>query len=101
MFSGDKPVCRRKRPFQAKISGTMPEIDLDTLKGGTKSCGWFNHHWECLLKGLEFGNPELFITDVFGKYPRIWTLKGAGSNDVRKWYKFGALASICTIAPSF
>ncbi|KAL8457609.1 hypothetical protein ACS0TY_035465 [Phlomoides rotata] len=69
--------------------------------GGTKSCWWFNHHWECLFKGSEFGNLELFITDVSGKYPRIWTLKGAGPNDVRRWYNFGALASICTIAPSF
>ncbi|KAL8467871.1 hypothetical protein ACS0TY_031205 [Phlomoides rotata] len=68
---------------------------------GTKSCWWFNHHWECLLKGLEFGNPELFITDVSGKYLRLWILKGVGPNDVRWWYNFGALASICTVAPSF
>ncbi|KAL8550116.1 hypothetical protein ACS0TY_008806 [Phlomoides rotata] len=26
---------------------------------GVKSCWWFNHTWECLLKGREFGNPEL------------------------------------------
>ncbi|KAL8548610.1 hypothetical protein ACS0TY_007775 [Phlomoides rotata] len=40
----------------------------DELKS-VKSCWWFNHTWECLLKGMEFGNPELFITDVSGKYP--------------------------------
>ncbi|KAL8539272.1 hypothetical protein ACS0TY_001050 [Phlomoides rotata] len=74
---------------------------VDTNIACTKSCGWFNHHWECLLKGSEFGNPELFITDVSGKYPRIWTLKGAGPNDIRRWYNFGALASISTVAPSF
>ncbi|KAL8543640.1 hypothetical protein ACS0TY_004277 [Phlomoides rotata] len=50
---------------------------------------------------MEFGNLELFITDVSGKYPRLWTLKGANPNDVRRWYNFGALTSICTIAPSF
>ncbi|KAL8508575.1 hypothetical protein ACS0TY_018997 [Phlomoides rotata] len=36
-----------------------------------------------------------------GKYPRLWTLKGANPNDIRRWYNFGALASICTVAPSF
>ncbi|KAL8549826.1 hypothetical protein ACS0TY_008602 [Phlomoides rotata] len=76
------------------------EINLRPQKG-TKSCWWFNHHWECLFKGSEFGNPELFITDVSRKYPRLWTLKGANPNDVRRWYNFGALASICTVAPSF
>ncbi|KAL8532023.1 hypothetical protein ACS0TY_008576 [Phlomoides rotata] len=74
---------------------------VDTNIAGTKSCWWFNHHWECLFKGSEFGNPKLFITDVSGKYPRLWTLKGANPNDVRRWYNFGALASICTVAPSF
>ncbi|KAL8546265.1 hypothetical protein ACS0TY_006113 [Phlomoides rotata] len=28
-------------------------------------------------------------------------LKRAGPNDVRRWYDFGALASICTVAPGF
>ncbi|KAL8492729.1 hypothetical protein ACS0TY_024069 [Phlomoides rotata] len=74
---------------------------VDTNIPGTKSCWWFNYHWECLLKGLEFGNPELFITDVSRKYPRLWTLKGANPNNVRRWFNFGALASVCTIAPSF
>ncbi|KAL8456862.1 hypothetical protein ACS0TY_034916 [Phlomoides rotata] len=50
---------------------------------------------------MEFGNPELFITDVSGKYPRIWTLKEAGPNNVRRWYNFRGLASICTVTPSF
>ncbi|KAL8554346.1 hypothetical protein ACS0TY_002507 [Phlomoides rotata] len=36
-----------------------------------------------------------------GKYPRLWALKGANPNDVRIWYEFGALASICTVAPDF
>ncbi|KAL8519577.1 hypothetical protein ACS0TY_010493 [Phlomoides rotata] len=49
---------------------------------------------------MEF-RPEHFITYVFEIYPRLWALKGAGPNDVRKWYNFGALALICTIAPSF
>ncbi|KAL8461139.1 hypothetical protein ACS0TY_032566 [Phlomoides rotata] len=49
---------------------------------------------------MEF-RPEHFIIDVSGKYPRLWALKGAGLNDVRRWYNFGALASICTIAPGF
>ncbi|KAL8473227.1 hypothetical protein ACS0TY_030163 [Phlomoides rotata] len=75
-------------------------LPFDNYKG-MKSCWWFNHHWECLLKGLEFGNPELFITNVFGKYPRLWTLKEVGPNNVRRWYNFRALVSICTIGPSF
>ncbi|KAL8502304.1 hypothetical protein ACS0TY_021442 [Phlomoides rotata] len=45
---------------------------VDTNIASTKSCWRFNHHWEFLLKGLEFGNPELFITDVSGKHPRLW-----------------------------
>ncbi|KAL8520315.1 hypothetical protein ACS0TY_011021 [Phlomoides rotata] len=56
--------------------------------------------WENLLKGVEF-RPEHFITDVSGKYPRLWALRGAAPNDVRRWYDFGALASIRTLAPSF
>ncbi|KAL8476971.1 hypothetical protein ACS0TY_029318 [Phlomoides rotata] len=50
---------------------------------------------------MEFENPELFVTDVAGKYPRLWALKGANPIDVLIWYTFGALASICTIAPGF
>ncbi|KAL8483277.1 hypothetical protein ACS0TY_026095 [Phlomoides rotata] len=49
---------------------------------------------------MEF-KPEHFITYVSGKYPRLWALKGANPIDVRKWYGFGALASICIVAPSF
>ncbi|KAL8494370.1 hypothetical protein ACS0TY_025255 [Phlomoides rotata] len=52
-------------------------------------------------KGTEFRNPELFITDVSGKYPRLWALKRVDPNDVRMWCNFGALASICTIAPNW
>ncbi|KAL8500516.1 hypothetical protein ACS0TY_020198 [Phlomoides rotata] len=53
-----------------------------------------------LLKGMEF-NTTHFITDVSGKYPRLWALKGAHPVTVNRWYKFGALALIRTIAPSF
>ncbi|KAL8510315.1 hypothetical protein ACS0TY_017211 [Phlomoides rotata] len=49
---------------------------------------------------MEF-RPEHFITDVSEKYPRLWALKGANPNDVRRWYVFGALASICTVALGF
>ncbi|KAL8523406.1 hypothetical protein ACS0TY_013387 [Phlomoides rotata] len=49
---------------------------------------------------MEF-RPKHFITDVSGKYPRLWALKGVNPNDVRRWYGFGALTSICTIAPGF
>ncbi|KAL8505777.1 hypothetical protein ACS0TY_016842 [Phlomoides rotata] len=51
-----------------------------------------------LLKGMEFDTAH-FITDVSGKYPRLWALKGAHLVTVNRWYKFGALASIRTIAP--
>ncbi|KAL8493728.1 hypothetical protein ACS0TY_024782 [Phlomoides rotata] len=51
-----------------------------------------------LLKGMEF-DTAYFITDVSGKYPRLWALKGAHPVTVNRWYKFGVLASICTIAP--
>ncbi|KAL8536056.1 hypothetical protein ACS0TY_011622 [Phlomoides rotata] len=53
-----------------------------------------------LLKGMEF-DATYFITDVSGKYPRLWALKGAYPVTVNRWYKFGALTSIRTIAPSF
>ncbi|KAL8487116.1 hypothetical protein ACS0TY_023696 [Phlomoides rotata] len=51
-----------------------------------------------LLKGMEFDTAH-FITDVSGKYPRLWALKGAHPVTVNRWYKFGVLASIRTIAP--
>ncbi|KAL8496729.1 hypothetical protein ACS0TY_020413 [Phlomoides rotata] len=38
---------------------------------------------------------------LVGKYPRLWALKGAHPVTVNRWYKFGSLASIITIAPSF
>ncbi|KAL8533994.1 hypothetical protein ACS0TY_010133 [Phlomoides rotata] len=44
---------------------------------------------------------EHFITDVSRKYPRLWALKGMDPNDVRRWYNFGALALIRTVAPGF
>ncbi|KAL8459275.1 hypothetical protein ACS0TY_036673 [Phlomoides rotata] len=49
---------------------------------------------------MEF-DTTYFITDVSGKYPRLWALKGAHPVTVNRWYKFGALASIRTIAPKF
>ncbi|KAL8548890.1 hypothetical protein ACS0TY_007958 [Phlomoides rotata] len=45
--------------------------------------------------------PEHFITNVSGKYPQLWALKGTNPINVRRWYKFGALASICTVAPVY
>ncbi|KAL8488166.1 hypothetical protein ACS0TY_024450 [Phlomoides rotata] len=53
-----------------------------------------------LLKGMEFDTTH-FITDVSGKYPRPWALKGAHLVTVKRWYKFGALALIRTVTPSF
>ncbi|KAL8540332.1 hypothetical protein ACS0TY_001802 [Phlomoides rotata] len=53
-----------------------------------------------LLKGMEFDTAH-FITDVSGKYPRLWALNGAHPVTVNRWYKFGILASIRTVAPSF
>ncbi|KAL8513218.1 hypothetical protein ACS0TY_019429 [Phlomoides rotata] len=41
-----------------------------------KSFWFFNNTWENLLKGVEF-RPKHFITGVYGKYPRLWALKGA------------------------
>ncbi|KAL8540102.1 hypothetical protein ACS0TY_001624 [Phlomoides rotata] len=35
------------------------------------------------------------------KYPRLWALRGAHSMTFNRWYKFGALNSIRTVAPSF
>ncbi|KAL8540536.1 hypothetical protein ACS0TY_001972 [Phlomoides rotata] len=49
---------------------------------------------------MEFDTAH-FITDVSGKYPRLWALKGAHPVIVNRWYKFGALALIRTVAPSF
>ncbi|KAL8527561.1 hypothetical protein ACS0TY_005426 [Phlomoides rotata] len=53
-----------------------------------------------LLKGMEFDTAH-FITDVSRKYHRLWALKGAHPVTVNMWYKFGVLALIRTIAPSF
>ncbi|KAL8510608.1 hypothetical protein ACS0TY_017433 [Phlomoides rotata] len=83
------------------------EIILRPQKGpkpadtNTAGSHWFfNHAWEMLLKGKEFDMAH-FITDVSGKYPRLWALKGAHPVTVNRWYKFGVLASIRTIAPGF
>ncbi|KAL8526532.1 hypothetical protein ACS0TY_015650 [Phlomoides rotata] len=83
------------------------EISLRPQKGpkpadtNTAGSHWFfNHAWEMLLKGMEFDTAH-FITDVSGKYPRLWALKGAHPVIVNRWYKFGVLASIRTIAPGF
>ncbi|KAL8531836.1 hypothetical protein ACS0TY_008439 [Phlomoides rotata] len=83
------------------------EISLRPQKGpkpadtNTAGSHWFfNHAWEMLLKGMEFDTAH-FITDVSGKYPRLWALKGAHPMTVNRWYKFGVLASIRTIAPGF
>ncbi|KAL8493902.1 hypothetical protein ACS0TY_024894 [Phlomoides rotata] len=56
--------------------------------------------WENLLKGVEFDATH-FITNVFEKYPRLWALKGAHPVTANRWYKFGALASIRTVALGF
>ncbi|KAL8514815.1 hypothetical protein ACS0TY_013778 [Phlomoides rotata] len=73
---------------------------VDTNITSFKSCWWFNNTWESLLKGMEF-RQEHFITDVSEKYPRLWALKRANPINVNRWYKFGTLPSICTIAPGF
>ncbi|KAL8518568.1 hypothetical protein ACS0TY_009796 [Phlomoides rotata] len=44
-------------------------------------------------EGLKHVQNRLILT--------LQALKGANPIDVNKWYKFGALASICTIAPGF
>ncbi|KAL8518328.1 hypothetical protein ACS0TY_009628 [Phlomoides rotata] len=49
---------------------------VDTNIAGVKSFWFFNNTWESLINGMEFDAAH-FITDVSGKYPRLWTLKGA------------------------
>ncbi|KAL8480683.1 hypothetical protein ACS0TY_027286 [Phlomoides rotata] len=73
---------------------------VDTNVTSVKSCWFFNNTWENLLKGVEF-DAEHFITDVSGKYPKLWALKGAHPVNVNRWYKFRALASIRTVALGF
>ncbi|KAL8540015.1 hypothetical protein ACS0TY_001565 [Phlomoides rotata] len=89
--------------FKKEEINLMPQTGpkrVDTNIAGLKSCWWYNSTWEDLLKGSGF-RPEHFITDVSGKYPRLWELKGANPIDVNRWYKFGALASIYIVAPDF
>ncbi|KAL8470647.1 hypothetical protein ACS0TY_033271 [Phlomoides rotata] len=52
------------------------------------------------VAGVKFDATH-FITDVSGKYPRLWALKGAHLVIVNRKYKFRALASIRTVAPGF
>ncbi|KAL8503268.1 hypothetical protein ACS0TY_022126 [Phlomoides rotata] len=88
---------------QPSTSGVKEgEISLRPQKGPKRvdTNVVFNNTWEKLLKGLEF-RPKYFITDVSGKYPRLWALKGAHPIEVRRWYGFGTLASLCTVAPGF
>ncbi|KAL8532024.1 hypothetical protein ACS0TY_008577 [Phlomoides rotata] len=84
---------------QVHIGGEQVHIGGEQVHIGEQS--EYELRLDVVKERSEFGNPELFITDVSGKYPRLWTLKGANPNDVRRWYNFGALASICTVAPSF
>ncbi|KAL8510026.1 hypothetical protein ACS0TY_017019 [Phlomoides rotata] len=74
------------------------QVDINIA--GVKSFWFFNNTWESLLKGVEFDAAH-FITDVSGEYPRLWALKGAHLLTVNRWYKFGALASIRTVALGF
>ncbi|KAL8555633.1 hypothetical protein ACS0TY_003438 [Phlomoides rotata] len=86
-------VSEQPNTFEVKEG----EINLRPQTGPKQ---WYNCTWEDLLKGSGF-RPEHFITNVSGKYPQLWALKGANPIDINRWYKFGALASICTIAPGF
>ncbi|KAL8509873.1 hypothetical protein ACS0TY_016916 [Phlomoides rotata] len=80
--------------------GIVDHAKSATVAAHEGSHWFFNHAWEMLLKGMEFDTTH-FITDVSEKYPRLWALKGAHPVTVNRWYKFGALASIRTIATSF
>ncbi|KAL2250133.1 UNVERIFIED_CONTAM: hypothetical protein Sindi_2487000 [Sesamum indicum] len=78
----------------------------DTSKVNTNelisSSAWqeYQRIWEKLIsrKGV---NPSKTIIETFEKYNRVWMLEGSKPEDVRKWYDFGALASIHTMSPSF
>ncbi|KAL8478708.1 hypothetical protein ACS0TY_030548 [Phlomoides rotata] len=59
------PLFLVDKDFTLKIS-IRPQKDpkqVDINIAGVKSCWWFKHTWECLLKRMKFKNPELFITD--------------------------------------
>ncbi|KAL8492696.1 hypothetical protein ACS0TY_024044 [Phlomoides rotata] len=56
---------------------------VDTNVACVKPCWFFNNTWKNLLKGVEF-DASHFITDVSGKYLRLWSLKGAHSVTVNR-----------------
>ncbi|KAL8506253.1 hypothetical protein ACS0TY_017210 [Phlomoides rotata] len=96
-------ITLRQDMVKAKEIDLRPQKDLkrvDTNIAGHNSCCWYNSTWEDLLKEMRF-RPEHFITDVSGKYSRLWALKGENPIDVNKWYTSGVLASICTVALGF
>ncbi|KAL8541529.1 hypothetical protein ACS0TY_002703 [Phlomoides rotata] len=100
--------------LNVKVSGN---VNLDTVQTSINGIKYVQHLlWqalECPL--LKIGSPsvtqkervqqaepqQVFQVPELGKYPQLWALKGVNPNDVRRWYEFGALASICTIAPNF
>ncbi|KAL8554269.1 hypothetical protein ACS0TY_002458 [Phlomoides rotata] len=97
----DYTADRAHRPPSSGHSCDRPLCDQDTMKiEDQRLVNVFIDQSVIHLKGIKF-RPEHFITDVSGKYPRLWALKGANPIDVNRWYKFGALASIRTIAPGF
>ncbi|KAL8504024.1 hypothetical protein ACS0TY_022674 [Phlomoides rotata] len=95
-----QPTTSRVKEGEISIRPQKGPKQVDTNNAGVKSFRFFNNTWESLLKGVEFDVTH-FITDVPGKYPRLWALKGAHPNTVNRWYKFGTLASIRTVVPGF
>ncbi|KAL0291092.1 UNVERIFIED_CONTAM: hypothetical protein Sradi_7034800 [Sesamum radiatum] len=115
--SGEKATIESQR-VQTSDDSSQPstfgvkegEISLrlmtDTFKANTNelissSSAWqvYQRMWKKLIsrKGV---NPSKTIIKTSRKYNRVWMLEGSKPEDVRKWYDFGALASVHTMSPS-
>ncbi|KAK4390442.1 putative enzymatic polyprotein [Sesamum angolense] len=94
--SGVKEEKISLRPMTSTSKPNTNELSFSS------SSAWqvYQWMWEKLIsrKGV---NPSKTIIETSGKYNRVWMLEGSKPEEVRKWYEFGALASVYTMSPSF
>ena len=100
-----------KDSSQPTTSGVKEEeINLRPMTGTSKvntndkfiDTVWQDYQakWEQLVSKQGI-NPSRTMVETSGRYNRVWMLEGSDSKEVRKWYDFGAIASIHTTAPGF
>lgn len=92
--SGVKEGEINLRPMTGKTEINTNEIIISSIWQGYQS------NWEKLNTRKDI-KPEYTRFDISGKYPRVWMLPKAHPQEVKRWFDFGALASVYTTSHSF